>query len=115
MARADLQSPGRKPALHLALADYHARIGRRDEAVEQLRQVGIDPHDPTRPTDPHLIFSAALVYHQLGDREAALAWLERAVYWGVPPAELQAFPELDDLRSDPAFQGLVRQNGRRGP
>jgi hypothetical protein len=39
---------------------------------------------------------------QLGNREKALAWLPEALKYS--PSEIQAAPELDSLRPDPAFQ-----------
>jgi serine/threonine-protein kinase len=96
-----------KADLHIAAADYLAKLGRPDEARAHLQQVGLNVDDPERPTDPHQLFFAALVYAQLGERETTLKWLERAVYWGVPAAELRAWAELDTLRSDRAFQSLV--------
>ncbi len=114
LARAERLVPATKDALHVALAEYCAKTGRRAEALDQLRQVGLDRFASTRASDPHLLFFAAVVYHQLGERKDALSWLERALDWGLPVAELRAFPELDDLKSDPDFQRLVGQHGRRG-
>jgi serine/threonine protein kinase/tetratricopeptide (TPR) repeat protein len=105
--QAELKSPARKQDLNLALADYCAKIGRQDEARKYLSDAGIDPAATARPSDPHLLFFGALVLNQLGDRRAALEWLDRAVYWGVPPSELIAFPELDGLRDEPAFKNLL--------
>ena len=96
----------RKSDLQVALADYCAKVGRPGDARAHLAQAGLSPD--ARPTEPHQLFFAALVYHQLGDRAAALAWLERAVYWGVPAAELRAWIDLDGLRADPDFQRLLR-------
>jgi tetratricopeptide (TPR) repeat protein/TolB-like protein len=111
LAEQELQKPSSavpKPDLHMALAEYYAKTGRAAESRTHLKQVGLSESDKVRPTDPHQLFYAALVYSQLGDRDAAIAWLERAVYWGVPAAELRAWIELDAVRNDPAFQKLVR-------
>jgi tetratricopeptide (TPR) repeat protein len=95
--------------VRIAVADYYAKRRRFTEAREHLREVGVLLNHPLRPGDPHQLFFAAIVHNQLGDRAAALAWLERAVYWGVPIAELRASVELDNLRSDPSFQALVQR------
>ncbi|MBI4484406.1 MAG: protein kinase [Acidobacteria bacterium] len=94
--------------LHITLADYYAKTGRGAEARSHLQQAGLSLSDKDRPTDPHLFVFAALVYSQLGERETAIAWLERAVFWGVSAAELRAWIELDSVRDSPAFQTLVR-------
>ena len=90
----------------LMLADLYVKLERRDDARAQLQLAGIDPASKERPTDSHQLFFGALVYAQLGDSDAALRWLERAIYWGVPAAELRAFPELDGLRNQQAFRDL---------
>lgn len=113
LAERDLVQPsGRLPSadLHIAAADFCAKLGREDEARAHLQKVGLNADDPARPTDPHQLFFAALVYAQLDDRDTALKWLERAVYWGVPAAELRVWRELDRLRNDRAFQALTRPN-----
>jgi tetratricopeptide (TPR) repeat protein len=106
-AQSDLASPARKQDANTALAEYSAKLGQADEARAYLKVAGIDPASKTQPNDPHLLFFAAMVLNQLGDRGAALEWLGRAVYWGVPPSELVAFPELDSLRDEPAFKNLI--------
>jgi hypothetical protein len=82
------------------------KLERRDDARAQLQLAGIDPSSKQRPTDSHQLLFGALVYAQLGDSDAALRWLERAIYWGVPVAELRAWPELDGLRTQQAFRAL---------
>lgn len=103
---------GRVPKvdLQISAADFCAKLGRTDAARRHLSQVGLNVDDPARPTDPHQLFFAALVYAQLADSTTAVKWLERAGFWGVPLAELRAWPELDALRSDRKFQSLTRAN-----
>jgi tetratricopeptide (TPR) repeat protein len=99
-----------KADLHIAYADASAKLGNRTDVIAHLSQVGLNVDDTVRPTDPHQLFFAALVYSQIGDQINALKWLGRAVFWGVPRAELRAWPELDPLRSDRAFQSLTRSD-----
>jgi len=104
-------SPMSKVDQCLTLADVYAKLERRDDSKAQLRLAGIDPESKERPTDSHQLFWGALVYAQVGDSETALRWLERAIYWGVPAAELRAWPELDGLRNQQAFRALVTATG----
>ena len=90
----------------LSLAEIYAKLERPGDARAQLRLAGLNPASKERPTDSHQLFFGALVYAQIGDSEAALRWLERAIYWGVPVAELRAWPELDGLRNQQAFHAL---------
>lgn len=97
----------------LTLADIYAKLDRRDDAREQLQLAGLDPDSKDRPTDSHQLFFAALVRAQVGDSELAIKWLERAIYWGVPPAELRVWPELDGLRNQQAFRDLLTPSGNQ--
>ena len=58
-------------------------------------------------SDPHKLLFVAIVHNHLGDRAAALDWLEKAARKRLPKAELLAWIELDNLRDDPRFQALV--------
>jgi TolB-like protein/Tfp pilus assembly protein PilF len=87
------------------LARIYARMGKRREAMEVLR---IIEKNGTPGGDE---FALAAVYSALGDRDHAIAALER----GVQQRSLLAFvftdPQLDPLRSDPRFQRLLRRAG----
>jgi tetratricopeptide (TPR) repeat protein len=96
----------------LSLAEIYARLERPDDARAQLQLAGIDPASTTRPRDSHQLFFAAQIYAQIGDSEKAIRWLESAIYWGVPPAELRAWPELDGLRNQPGFRALETANSK---
>jgi TolB-like protein/DNA-binding winged helix-turn-helix (wHTH) protein/Tfp pilus assembly protein PilF len=53
--------------------------------------------------------SLAQLYARLGDKEAALRWLERAVEQRDVWLYLKADPAYDGIRADPRFQTLVRR------
>jgi len=95
----------------LNLGDIYAKLERPDDARAQLQLAGLNPASNERPTDSHQWLFGALVFAQIGDSDAALRWLERAIYWGVPPAELRAWPELDGLRNQQAFRELETAHG----
>jgi serine/threonine-protein kinase len=52
-------------------------------------------------------YQAALTKWQLGEREAAVAWLRRAVAGGFPIVWLRDSPIHRDWRTDPGFQALL--------
>jgi serine/threonine protein kinase/Flp pilus assembly protein TadD len=55
-------------------------------------------------------YDVAMVYAGLGERDQALAWLERAYQERSSfMIALKVDPQLDSLRSDPRFQDLVRR------
>ena len=75
----------------------------RPQALKQLK-LALD----LSPEDPEYLLTAAIVHNQLGDREVALAWLEKAIARGYSLSEIRAAPEFDNLRDQPRFQQLLR-------
>ena len=79
--------------------------GNRAAAITLLRE--LEDRSTTKPVSPAAL---AIIYLSLGDKEQALALLERAFaerdfwLWG-----LKTVPDWDPLRSDPRFQRLLRQ------
>jgi len=105
--RAALSGLGRQPEVEAELGHALAVDGRRAEARAVLE--GLSQPSPTRYVSP---YSVALVHAGLGNRDQALAWLdkaydERSDY--MPYLELE--PMLDSLRSDPRFGALARRVG----
>jgi eukaryotic-like serine/threonine-protein kinase len=90
-----------------ALGRGYALSGNRMEAMKviaELRQrtkrLHVSPYD------------VAIIYAGLGQKEEALAWLEKAYEgrsWYL--CLLLVDPKLDGLHSDPRFQGLLRRIG----
>jgi tetratricopeptide (TPR) repeat protein len=87
------------------LARIYARMGKRREAEEVL------PTIEKNGTSGGDEFALAAIYSALGDRDHAIAALER----GVQRRSLMAFvftdPQFDSLRSDLRFQQLLRRAG----
>lgn len=102
----------RDPLVMGALAHAYARAGRREEAMKlvgELKRV-----DERLETEGKSIprFSFIWAYAGLGDKEQALAWLEKAYYERRDRVFLlNVDPLLDPLRSDPRFKDLVRRAG----
>jgi len=87
------------------LARIYARMGKQREALEILRTIeknGAPGGDE---------FALAAIYSALGDRDHAIAALEK----GVQARSLLPFvfvdPQLDPLRSDPRYSGLLQRMG----
>jgi len=87
----------------LLVARIHASMGKRREAASALRTI---EKNGMPAGGEHWL---AVVYCALGDRDRAIAELEK----GVQTRSLMPFvfvgPELDPLRSDPRFQQLLRR------
>jgi hypothetical protein len=54
-----------------------------------------------------------MAYLLLGDREAAIGWLEKAYEQSDPSVAIKVEPILDPIRSDPRFRALVEKMGFR--
>jgi serine/threonine-protein kinase len=80
----------RNDEVHVGLADYLSRIGRGAEALAHLGRARLE--------NPHYMFFAAMVHNQLGDTANARAWLDKAVAAGLPPAEVTAWIDIENLR-----------------
>jgi TolB-like protein/Tfp pilus assembly protein PilF len=66
----------------------------------------------TSPVSPVSPFDVAWVYLGLGEKQAALTWLEKAFTEHCTPlVYLNIEPALDLLRSEPRFQNLLRRMG----
>jgi serine/threonine-protein kinase len=84
------------------LAGYHALVGERDTGFALLEQV-----IETNPNDPELIGNIAGAWEDLGERERALEWVERAFESGVLPSRFEDRPLLRGLIADDRYQAIV--------
>jgi tetratricopeptide (TPR) repeat protein len=76
------------------------RLDHRREALDLARDLEL--------RGDQTYYAVALIHVALGDRNRALAWLERAYASHSPGlVYLSADPRLDDLRSDPRFVSLM--------
>jgi tetratricopeptide (TPR) repeat protein len=89
------------------LAVIYGRSGRRIEAqhaIEELLKL-----NRSKPIDPTIFADA---YAGLGDKDQALAWLEKAyAQHSIELVSLKVNPGYDPLRGDPGFQDLLRRVG----
>jgi tetratricopeptide (TPR) repeat protein len=84
------------------LANIFARLGQPDSArVYIARAVSADS------TNPNVAYCAALTYWQLGERDKAIAWLQKSVHGGYPTAWLRDSPVFVEWRTIPEFRALV--------
>jgi tetratricopeptide (TPR) repeat protein len=95
------------PLMDAALGLAYAVTGRIEQArrlAEKFKASAIKRYIP--PT------YVGMLYAGLGNRKEALAWLERAFEERADGLTwLNVDPMLDDLRSDPGFQDLIRRIG----
>ena len=96
----------RVPAM-AALGHALAVAGHRSEAQQVLSQ--LTELAKQRYVSPYRI---AVIYTGLGDKDRALAWLEKAYeHRSIPLVFLQQEPVFDSLRSDRRFQQLLHRLG----
>jgi eukaryotic-like serine/threonine-protein kinase len=94
---------GRWPLFVAALGHGWATLGNRDEA-ERL----IDELQDTSKKRYRASYSIAAIYAGLGDKEAALDWLEKACEErGTWMIFLKVHPYFDSLRPAPRFRALL--------
>ncbi len=97
----------RDPIFLAGLAHAYAVFGKRQQAKAILAE--LEQRSQREYVPP---YHFALVWLGLGNKEQALAWLEKAyVDRPIPLVTINSWPWFDPLRSDPRFQSLVRRIG----
>ena len=97
-------SPG-SPIYAANLARAYVSAGRRADAEPLLQQLKEGANAAYSPAA-----EIAMVYTALGDKNQAMAWLDRGVSERFNPGVLLR-PGFDSLRADPRFQDLVNRMG----
>jgi TolB-like protein/DNA-binding winged helix-turn-helix (wHTH) protein/Tfp pilus assembly protein PilF len=132
------------PRTHFWLGRVYEQMGNYSEAIAEAERVGPSPDSTLRVTEMAYAcaragkraeagaflrelherskrgyvpaYDLAVVHLALGEKEAALQWLQLAYDehdWGL--IVLAVEPRFDPLRSDQRFQGLVRKVGLQEP
>jgi tetratricopeptide (TPR) repeat protein len=104
LAEEKLKKDPRNVGLLSDLASYYGMLGDRAQSLSHLNQVISQD-----PSAPDVMFRVAETYEQMGDRDNALIWVEKALANGYPPAHLDRYPGLKDLRNDDRFRRLRPQ------
>jgi TolB-like protein/Flp pilus assembly protein TadD len=98
---------GRLPAYVAIIGGIHAKFGETVEANKMLEELMMRAR--TGYVSPYDI---ALLYVGLGDKENALAWLDKAIRErDFSILSIKAAPAWDTLRGDPRFTDLLRRVG----
>ncbi len=105
LAQVQVQVNPRDATARAYLADYSAMVGDKSTAAVQIRKAL-----ELAPTDPDVMFRAALVYNQFGDRQQTLDWLKKAAEARFSVSTIRDTPDFDPLHSDPRFITLVAGN-----
>jgi serine/threonine-protein kinase len=95
-ARSALSVNAKDALAHAVIASCLAKSGKLDDAGTEIRAaLTIDP------TDPNVLYDAAVVAQLRGDADAAANWLRRAVGNGYSAPAAAHDPELASLRTRP--------------
>jgi len=89
------------PNLQVSLARYYARLGRADEASRIL-----DAIDPAA-ADMYVYYDKSVAFLALGDTQASLGALQKALEAGYEASLISQDPGLDALKSDPGYARLL--------
>ncbi len=90
------------------LAIIYARAGRKSDALKIVAEMD----EPEQQRRYLYTYTRAAVYAELGDKEQAFKWLERAsAERSTAMAELKVVHVFDKIRDDPRFQELERRVG----
>lgn len=88
-------------AIQLALWD--SMLGEREKSARLAKEALAKS-----PPDPEILFRAAEIFEQNGDRKAAINTLAEAIRAGYPANAIERDPTLQRLREDPQYKKLLQ-------
>jgi serine/threonine protein kinase/tetratricopeptide (TPR) repeat protein len=106
IATKNLEVNPRDASVHSDLAGYYSMTGKRDEALQQLR----DSLVLSEEKDPTLLYQAALVYNQLGETNISINYLAKAIAAGYSVSNISNAQALSNLHASPRYQALMRHS-----
>ncbi len=86
------------------IALYEAHLGNKAEAQRYIKQ-----SLQLAPTDSLTLFTAAIAYELIGERERAIATVKLSLDAGFSLEDVKREPELRALRADPRYKKMLRQ------
>jgi eukaryotic-like serine/threonine-protein kinase len=92
--------------LLIDLAGLQLQLDQRTEAEKIIDRLPLD-----EVTSPDLMFSLAEIFEVLGERDEALAWVERSLQAGYPLQVIADYAAFDALCADPRFELLAETYG----
>jgi TolB-like protein/Tfp pilus assembly protein PilF len=97
----------RSDALTIApLAQYYAHYGNLDRAAELVAEA-----EKLKSQDMYVHYFVAVTYISLGDNDAAIAAIEKAVELGYPPKLLRPDAGLAPIVGDGRVEALIKDDG----
>jgi len=107
-ATAQLKVNPNDPDVLSGIALYHAHLGQPAEAEQFISRALA-----AAPTNSDTLFTSALVYEIIGQRDRALKALDQAVQAGFSLDEIEKEPELRKLHDDPKYQRWLQEENTR--
>ncbi len=105
IATQELKVNPKAPDVLSGIALYHAHLGQKEDA-----EVFIARALQLAPNNSDSLFTSALVYEIIGNREKALGALQQAAKAGYSLVEIDKEPELRALHGDPRYKSWFGQN-----
>jgi len=105
LARESLRVNPENPLVRAQLAYFLARQDRSSEAAAELTHVGVEDS-----TAVYVHYYAALAYLEIGNADAAISELKRAVAAGYPRYLVRAAPEFETLEHDSRMIELLQES-----
>jgi tetratricopeptide (TPR) repeat protein len=83
-------------------ADYYAMLDQKPEAIKRLIRA-LD----AAPSDPEVLFRAAILYNHFEDTPKTLDFLTKSVAVGYSRTVIRDTPDFDQLKKIPRYQALI--------